>query len=125
MTYNKGQMTKNDQKIIEKNPSIAPYDLLTSHGLSQGGYNELLATNDKKEAEKIAVKPSNLLVPDKIVESARHRAMPQTTTLNSPTRGVDHETVMVRNKDTGKEFKLSRFAAERWIKKKGMAYEIV
>lgn len=118
-------MTKNDSKIMEKYPGANPYDLLTIHGLSQGGYNELLAVADKKEADKITNKPSNLLVPDKIIESARHRAIPQTATLQAATRATDHDTVTMRNRDTGKEFKLSWFAADRWLKKKGMAFEIL
>lgn len=41
-------MSPKDRKIIEANPNIAPYDLLTTHGLSKGGFDELVAMNDKQ-----------------------------------------------------------------------------
>lgn len=116
-------MSNNDKKIIEKFPQATPYDLLTIHGISKAGYEELLASNDAKDISKIAQKPGNLLVPDKIVESAKHRITPQTSTLQT-TRGVDHNTVTIVNAATGKEFKLSEFAANRWIKKHGMKFSI-
>ena len=116
-------MSKNDEKIIKKFPEATPYDLLTVHGLSQAGYNELITVNDSKEVEKLTQKPGNLLVPDRVVESGKHRVTPQISTIQN-TRGVDHMTVWVVNNATGKRFKLSEFAAKRWVKKHGMKFAI-
>jgi len=116
-------MTANDGKIIKKYPEATPYDLLTKHGLSQGGYEELLAkasgTAKAPEAQK---EKTNLLVPAAIKENTKHRIEPNTSVLPQRGRASDAHAVRLKENSTGKEFTLSQFAADRWLRKHGTRY---
>lgn len=125
MSYNKRQMTKNDKNIIDKNPGVSPYDLLTKHNLSQAAYDELLKSNDEKDKQVIENQKAanNLLIPDEVKATTKHRIEPSTSNLPVQSRH-DSATVMVHNKHSGKRFKLSEYAATRLVRKFPSEYEI-
>lgn len=41
-------MTKKDQGIIDANAGVSPHDLLTLHGLSENGFNELVSGKENE-----------------------------------------------------------------------------
>lgn len=61
-------MKKADQKIISDNPKISPHDLLTMHGLSQQGFEELVAMGDKQGSLAQEARPPKKLVPQGIIK---------------------------------------------------------
>lgn len=108
-------MTKKDKQIVDKNPGKTPYELLNEFQLSQQGFDELVAQQDRAENQKVQ-KPQ-LLTP----QLSREYAEPE---LSSAPGGHHHDTdtVMVNDKQAGKTFSLSKFAADRWIRKNPKRY---
>lgn len=57
-----------DKKIIEANPDATPHDLWTVHGLSESGFNELVAQMDDSAARGQTYKPTPVLKPANILQ---------------------------------------------------------
>lgn len=60
-------MNKADQKIIEKNPGVVPHDLWVKFGLSEPGFNELVAQMDNA-ASKAQTYQKPRLIPQHILQ---------------------------------------------------------
>lgn len=108
-------MTRADKKVIEQNPGLSPYDLLEK-GLSEKGYEELVSQQGA-EKQKIAptvekTEPEPQKVAPKVEQLREVRATP---TL-SPVQSDSGELAWLVSPD-GKKTRMSRSAAERFIRK--------
>jgi hypothetical protein len=114
-------MTAADKKIIKENPNATPYELLSEHKLSQAAYDELVAASDAREASKTGGgEKLNKLVPNIVKKTTI--AEPVLSPVHHTHHGND--TIMLRDKSTGSEFRLSKYAGERWLRKHPNRYEL-
>lgn len=51
-------MTTADKKIVKDNPGMTPYDLMTTKGLSETAFNELVAAEDADAQNKLKANPA-------------------------------------------------------------------
>lgn len=111
-------MSPKDRRIVEANPNVTPYDLHISHGLSKGGFDELIAIADQK-ADNMLKAGTPRLTPD-ITKSLP--AMPQI----APHLQVSSEQVTLRSKGgSGHGALIDRAQAMKIITKYPGDYEIV
>lgn len=131
-----------DQRIINENPTLTAYQLLTEKGLSQEKYDELVADNyQPKQAEKITppepiqptVKKWNELKqepPQKTVKwsaqkaTASVRPMPKTNDYVSPYKGPSEDLAWLINKKTGRQTRMSKNHAMRMKRKYPNEYDV-
>lgn len=121
-------MSKSDERIIEANPGVTAYDLLSTFGLSQKGYGELMAKGDPQPkkvltpqiVEKVNAIATNMLIPEKVVPML-HNIQPA---LSQP--AINHGgDVIVLTKLTGKRSPMTKFAADRLVRKFPTTYAIL
>lgn len=126
-------MSPSDQKIIDNHPEASPYDLFNTYGLTKKGYDEFLTLppnklqpqSDKKLVpETVVSQPSNLLVPELVKQTNKHTISPQLTPYIAPSMQSGGD-VVVRTKGSGKLSPMTKFAADRLVRRHPSTYEIV
>lgn len=131
-----------DQRIINENPTLTAYQLLTEKNLSQEKYDELVASGyEPKQAEKITppepiqptVKKWNELKqdpPQKTVKwsaqkaTANVRPVPKTNDYVSPYKGPSEDLAWLINKKTGGQTRMSKNHAMRMKRKYPNEYDV-
>jgi len=111
-------MSPKDQQIINSHPNTTPYDLQMKHGLSQGGFNELIAAEDKKA--------DNILKAKTPVLSPNIKAAIPVTTMHQPLNRAGAAQATLRGKKgIGNGTLMDRAQAEKMVRKYPNDYEII
>ncbi len=111
-------MSPKDQRIINNNPNVSPYDLQMTFGLSQGGFNELIALQDEKASNVLKAGVPRL--------SPNLNAAIPVTTVAQPFTGKQSAQVTLRGKKgSGNGTLMSRSIAEAKVAKYPDDYEII
>lgn len=113
-------MSPKDQRIVSANPGVTPYDLQMTHGLSQGGFNELVAVADEK-ASNVLKAGTPKLAP------AAHLALPAQPVTQPYISGSNgsSQVVLRGRKGSGNGTLMDRGRAEKMVSKYPQDYEIV
>ncbi len=110
-------MSPKDQKIINANPDATPYELQMNFGLSQGGFNELVAISDENT--------SNILKAKTPVLSPNIRAAIPQTTVHQPLPGQGQQVTLRGKKGSGNGTLMDRQQAEKMVRKYPNDFEII
>lgn len=110
-------MSPKDQQIINANKGATPYDLLTKHGLSQGGFNELTAIADEQAANVLKAGTPKL--------SPNVAAAIPVTTVHQPLPNQGQQVILRGKKGIGNGTLMDRQLAEKQVRKYPNDYEIV
>jgi len=110
-------MSPKDQQIINANPTMTPYDLMTSKGLSQGGFNELVANADKNA--------DNILKAGVPKLSPNVNAAIPVLTVHQPFNGTGSQVTLRGKKGTGNGTLMDRQQAEKMVRKYPNDFEIL
>lgn len=80
-------MTKADKAIKDKFPNATPHDLLTMHGMSEQGFNEIVAEMDVQAQQAQTFKPIPVLKPANILQPQRIIPVLSSTEYVNPNEG--------------------------------------
>lgn len=118
-----------DKGIITRHPDASPYELL-EYGLSQKGYDRLISMNEQEKVEKLKSDKEYTEAPQPKQEEETEKSSkvlgvtvePVNVDLNPPKQKggrskVKLLAVLVRDKKTGREFKMSAYNAKFLDKK--------
>lgn len=122
-----------DARIIKDNPDLTPYELLTEKGLSQNGYDHLVAHNESLKAapaKQVIERPvPQIQTPQQLVEptiktisdtNENRRAIPA---ISEVVYNSGDMATLINNK-TGKQTSMSKSAAVRFAKKYPKEYKV-
>ena len=96
-----------DQRIINENPNLTAYELLTQKRLSQEKYNELVQNNYQP---KIKPQVTETPKPAEPVKPVVRQAQPKLSRPNAAQAPQNHMAWLV-NKKTGKRTRMTRASA--------------
>lgn len=113
-------MSPADKAIIKANPNVSAYDLLTKHGLSQGGYNELVAKAN--ENANATLKPTQPRPASSAPPTLT--AQPILTPMSQYTGSSEKVTLRAKN-SVGNGMEVSRERAESMMRRYPGQYQIV
>lgn len=110
-------MSPKDSKIIKANQDATPYELMTKHGLSQGGFDEMVALADAQN--------TNILKAKTPILSPNVAAAIPNTTVHQPYERSSEQVTLRGKKGSGNGTLMSRVQAEKMVRKYPNDFEII